>query len=232
VSESLEEQSVRFATELQETLDGVLPGERRVISQRSEAGDRYVVRPEGKSVPLYVDGQHLADLLPVIFLQLDRVGEYLKAVRSDFEIRSVLDSRPLVRLDYRADMNRAPVAHWQVYAERGAFSHLLARAHAVDANRVRKPHDLSSLHFPIGGERFRPCLEDLLQFLVEECGVDKLPGWTEMLQKGRESWRRRQLGAIVRDAQLEAAATLRRYGWTVEPPAEVPSENRSSLTRW
>ncbi len=112
--ESLEEQSVRFATELQETLDGVLPGDRRVISQRSEAGDRYVVRPQAKNVPLYVDGQHLAGLFPVIFLELDRVGEYLKAVRSDFEVRSVLDSRPLVRLDYRADMNRAPVAHWQV----------------------------------------------------------------------------------------------------------------------
>ncbi len=62
--------------------------------------------------------------------------------------------------------------------------------------------------------------------------MDKLPGWAEVLQGGRESWRRRQVGAIVRDAQHEAAATLRRYGWTVEPPAEVQAENRSSLTRW
>jgi hypothetical protein len=147
---------------VQATLDGVLPGDRTIISRRAERDDRYVVRPEAKNVPLLVGGDHLADLAPAVYLGLDRTGEFLKAVRSEFVVKSVLDRTPLVRLDYRTDMNRAPVAHWQIHAERGAFSHLLSRAHAVDESRVGKPHDLSSLHFPVGGERFRPCLEDAL----------------------------------------------------------------------
>ena len=31
---------------------------------------------------------------------------------------------------------------------------------------------LLTLHFPLGGSRFRPCLEDLLEMLVSELGVD------------------------------------------------------------
>lgn len=106
--ESLEAASVLFATEVQATLDGVLPGDRIIISRRAERDDRYVVRPEGKNVPLLVGGDHLADLAPAVYLGLDRTGEFLKAVRSEFVVKSVLDRTPLVRLDYRTDMNRAP----------------------------------------------------------------------------------------------------------------------------
>lgn len=232
MSESLEAASVLFATEVQATLDGVLPGDRMIISRRAERADRYVVRPEAKDVPLLVGGDHLADLTPTVYLARDRTGEFLKAVRSEFVVKSVLDRTPLVRLDYRTDMNRAPVAHWQIHAERGAFSHLLARAHAVDKSRVGKPHELSSLHFPVGGERFRPCLEDFLQFLVGECGVDALPGWAAFVEKGREGWRRKQLRSTIRDAEQEAADVLRRLGWTVTAPEHGTPENRGSFTRW
>lgn len=230
--ESLEAASVLFATEVQATLDGVLPGDRTIISRRAERDDRYVVRPEAKNVPLLVGGDHLADLAPAVYLGLDRTGEFLKAVRSEFVVKSVLDRTPLVRLDYRTDMNRAPVAHWQIHAERGAFSHLLSRAHAVDESRVGKPHDLSSLHFPVGGERFRPCLEDFLHFLVAECGIDARPGWMAVVERGREGWRRKQLRSTIRDAEEESADVLRHLGWSVEAPAGGAPENRGSFTRW
>ena len=31
----------------------------------------------------------------------------------------------------------------------------------------------SDLHIPLGGPRYRPCLEDLLEFLIVEFGLDK-----------------------------------------------------------
>jgi hypothetical protein len=40
----------------------------------------------------------------------------------------------------------------------------LANNHSVPAMR--------ELHFPVGGPRFRPCLEDVLEMLVVELGVD------------------------------------------------------------
>lgn len=234
----LAERSAAFAQEVQATLDAVLPGIRRIISRRSENTNRYIVQPEGheprdRRVAIGVGGEHLADLGLSLYLDMDRTGSYLKTVRSDITIHSVLDRTPLVRLEYRADMRTVPIAHWQFHAERGAFSHLLARANAHRPDWVTKPHDLSGLHLPVGGERFRPCLEDVLQFLVVDCGVDRHDGWEAAIREGRERWRRRQLGAAVRDVPGEAARVLRELGWTVqEPGTSVLPENLSALTTY
>ena len=232
---SLEAASASFAAAVQATLDGVLPGDRRIISRRAPALERYVVGPDDRQggVPLLVGGEPLATLSLSMYLSLDRSGTFLKTVRSDMAVKSTLDRTPLIRLDYRADMGKAPTSHWQVHAERGAFSHLLARAHAVDPERVRKPHDLSSLHIPVGGERFRPCLEDLLQFLVQECGVDCKDDWLKVVERGRQLWRHRQLRATIRDAQEETADVLRGLGWSVEPSSAVDSEEYlPTFVRW
>jgi hypothetical protein len=133
------------------------------------------------------------------------------------KVLSVLDRTPLIRLEYRADMVNVPCCHWQIHAERGAFTHLLAAAHGL--GRVKKPHDLSALHIPVGGERFRPCLEDVLQFLVEDCGVDSVDGYSDVLNEGRTSWRTKQLASVVRDFPEEAARVLRDLQWQVNPPA-------------
>ncbi len=233
-ADSLEAASAKFAATIQATLDGVLPGEREIISRRAPDLERYVVGPQDREgVPLLIGGEPLATLSLSMYLSLDRSGTFLKTVRSDMAVKSTLDRTPLMRLDYRADMGKAPTAHWQVHAERGAFSHLLARAHAVDPDRVKKPHDLSSLHIPVGGERFRPCLEDLLQFFVQECGVDSKGGWSEVVERGRELWRHLQLRATIRDAQEETADVLRGLGWAVESSPDVDSEEyRPTFVRW
>lgn len=71
---------------------------------------------------LYVGQEHVADLLLAIYLTLDRSGEHLKTARSDFRVFSTLDRTPLLRMEYRGDMRVDPVCHWQVHAERGAFT--------------------------------------------------------------------------------------------------------------
>lgn len=126
---SLEGASAEFAADIQATLDGVLPGERQIVSTRAPDLERYVVGPQAREgVSLLVGGEPLATLSVSMYLSLDRNRTFLKTVRSDLVVKSTLDRTPLIRLDYRADMAKAPSAHWQVHAERGAFSHLLARA--------------------------------------------------------------------------------------------------------
>ncbi|MBX3094256.1 MAG: hypothetical protein KF680_06960 [Cryobacterium sp.] len=183
-------------------------------------------------VPLFVNQKHLADLDFKMYLDLDTSGDFLKAVRTDFAVYSVLDKQPLFRLDYQADMHTVPVAHWQFHAERGSLTHLLTLANQHRPKVVENPHTISKLHFPVGGERFRPCMEDVLQFLIEECGVDSQPNWREAVDKGREKWRRFQLRSVVRDLQEEAAAVLRREGWTVVAPEQKLVESMSTLSRW
>jgi hypothetical protein len=56
-----------------------------------------------------------------------------------------------------------------------------------------------ALHLPVGGKRFRPCLEDLVEMLiVEELTVGR-PGWQEAIEEHRSRFRRIQLMAAVRD---------------------------------
>jgi hypothetical protein len=230
---TLEERSQAFAQEVQDTLDNVLPGQREIVALRAEGGgDRYLVQPRDRQrIAIYVDGEALAELLISFYLDLDRTDQYLKTVRSDLKLYSLLDRQPLLRLEYRADMHSDPISHWQFHAERGAFSQLLARAHARDPNRVSKPHDLSTVHLPVGGERFRPCLEDFLQLLVVDCGVDSIAGWEQAVESGRETWRRRQLMSAVRDLPSTAAAALSEAGWTCTAPAEF-TENVGPIKRW
>jgi len=63
----VEERSRLFAEEIQATLDGVLPGERLMVSRGFEDSGRHIVQPQGaaavdRRVPILVDGDHLADL--------------------------------------------------------------------------------------------------------------------------------------------------------------------------
>jgi hypothetical protein len=238
VTAPLAEQAVSFADELTDTIASVLPDAFPVVAQEAPNNTgMYVLQPLNDKgllarIPLFVDGTRLADLSMQIFLALDVMGRYLKVVRSDYAVYSALDRAPLIRLDYVANMRTAPAAHWQFHAERGSLTHLLTLAQAHRPRDIESPHILSSLHIPVGGERFRPCLEDFLQFLVQECGVDRLDGWKTAVDAGRERWRRLQFRTVVRDLQGEAAAVLQAHGWQLTPPAEPLTEAPTSLRQW
>ena len=78
---------------------------------------------------------------------------------------------------------------------------------------------MQDLHFPVGGHRFRPALEDVLEMLIDEFGVDKSGDTLERLQAARVRWRRTQTRAAARDAPGAAAESLRAMGYVVEPPS-------------
>lgn len=233
---NLDDAAARFATSLQDTFRGVLPAATEIVSVK--LGDRYVVRPAGdepahQRIPLTVDGEALATLGVQIYLGPDSSGRHLKAWKSSVAIHSMLDRAALFRQEFDALISEsAPLAHWHVHAERGALSHLLARAHAVRPRQVPRPHDMSALHLPVGGERFRPCVEDVLEFAARELGIDVTTGWKSSIAEGRERWRRMQFRSTVRDLQDEAAEVLRDYGWNVSPPETRSDEGEGVLRRW
>jgi len=87
------------------------------------------------------------------------------------------------------------------------------------------------LHYPLGGERFRPCLEDFLEGMIHEFGIDAEEGWEEALASGRETWRCSQTAAVVRDAPEVAAEMLRNLGYQVCPPGSGPKPNNIERLR-
>ena len=220
----------KFGEETNGLLAAVLPHAPAIEVVRYE--QRFVIRPQGErgqgevSVPLFLKGEHVASLDISIWCRADSTGRFLAVDSSRFGLKSERDRTPVIRFEYGRDMHSVPHAHIQVHAHRGALSELLTIA------KHDSPHDMSALHIPVGGSRFRPCLEDLLQFLIEECGFDRLDDWRTHVEEGRERWRRKQVKAVVRDIHTEAAWVLKDMGYQVEPPDELPEESPKALRAW
>jgi len=220
---SLEEQALDFANELADVLGAVLPDAPHAVAE--VVADRVVVRP-ASSVPVKIRGVRLATLEIHLRCVLDHRGEWLAVESSSFKLSLDADRTPLFRFEFLRAMNVRPSAHLQVHAQRGALSHLLSQAgHPA-------PYEMAELHLPLGGARYRPCVEDVLQFLAGECQVDTIPGWEQAVRAGRARWRRRQARAVARDFPEEAAETLRHLGYDVVAPSEVPVTSERALYAW
>jgi hypothetical protein len=237
VSLDLAAEAGHFGDELQELLDAVLPYQLGIdpsLRQVTVTASRLAFAVEigtgggrpAATVPLLSNGMKTAELFVQIRLVADSEDRYPAVAKSKFELR--IDRHPLLRLDFDRAMHTAPGCHWNVHAERGAVTMLLAR------NNPDHSGELSKLHLPVGGARMRPCLEDLLQLLVEEFQFDVEPGAREAIENGRVRWRRRQLAAMVRDDPEEAIRVLAdELGYNViEPPAGPRGVRMDRLRRW
>ncbi|MFC0247381.1 hypothetical protein ACFFIO_02585 [Citricoccus parietis] len=74
---------------------------------------------------------------------------------------------------------------------------------------------MQELHFPMGGHRFRPALEDVLEMLIDEFGIDNDQNAREALKRGRLVWRQTQTKSAVRDDPESAVEVLRGLGYDV-----------------
>jgi hypothetical protein len=180
---------------------------------------------DGRGVVLSVDDVPHLTLVVVIKLRWDTACRYLAVEESRFSVYpgTRTNKEPLFRYDYlRNPSAPIPCAHLQVHAHRDAFTHALSSAGRASkrgrrmGNRTPSDHpQLSDFHFPLGGPRFRPCIEDILTALQDEFGLDTGSGWQEALVNGRTNWKRQQIGAAVRDAPQEAVRVLEELGYSV-----------------
>jgi hypothetical protein len=230
-----------FADELNGTLAAVLPGDlpEAVAEWRGGSNPRVVVSPrttgdtDGKVavIPLSISGDHRLNLRVEMFCALNR-ARYLVIEESKITLE-LADSRaaPLFRFEYDYHAYPGtPAAHLHVHAHRDEIVFLTGRpsAHRPKQRAERgRMNTLAELHMPLGGHRFRPCLEDVLEFAVREFGVDTNSGWEQAIRDGRTAWRRKQTNAAVTDSPDEAARTLRELGYAVTPPQDSSREERT-----
>lgn len=191
---------------------------------------------DGQTIPLEVDGVAHLSLVISIECSWDSAGDYLAVIESKFAVfaGTQTNKEPLFRYEYvREPVGGVPSAHLQVHAHRDAFTHAMSSA-GRKSRRGKRSSKLSpdtwpavaEFHFPLGGPRFRPCLEDVLEALQLEFGLDTGSGWREALELGREKWRRQQIRSAVRDAPEDAAEVLRTIGYRV-----VGGSGTDNLTR-
>lgn len=167
---------------------------------------------------------------------------YLAVKKASFRVDPADKGAPLFRYEFVDGMQPTiPSAHLHVHAHRDEFLFALfraghgkpaTRAKAVDGSAKRAQPQFSDVHFPVGGARMRPCIEDVLQMLHTEFAIDVAAGFQAVLDEGRAQWRRRQLGAAVRDAPEEAVRVLNEMGYEISPPHEGhPPERTDRLVR-
>ena len=123
------------------------------------------------------------------------------------------DHSLVLSVDFSRDsINEYPAAHLHVSGDRQ--DDLTAVCGGAD----RRETVLRNLHLPVGGKRYRPSLEDVLEFVILEGMADGHEGWQEEVEKHRTDWYERQLRAAVRRDQAAAASVLVSEGWSVAPP--------------
>jgi hypothetical protein len=138
--------------------------------------------------------QHRCYLDVQFRLYLENEGHYLTVESSFFGVYSSLDAPdPLFHYDFERGKDGYTEAHLQVFGENHALTSMML---AVCTRRKKK--QLGELHFPVGGRRFRPALEDVLEFLIDEQLVEPKDGWQDELERCRAEFRDIQLRAAIR----------------------------------
>jgi hypothetical protein len=205
----LESQARRFAADVTDLLNNTICDGLRLSAVLTPSGTCLVGRGitkrdfQVRGVPVGMGRRAIRCYLLVAYvLHLDDEGVHLTVAKSNYGLYldEELDEM-LLHYDYdRAPDNEYPVAHLQLGGTSPGFEELGRRAGLAQ--------ELKDLHLPVGGKRFRPTLEDLIEFLVVEEFVEARPGWKDVIDEHRAEWEERQLKAAVRRSPDAARAAL------------------------
>jgi hypothetical protein len=140
------------------------------IDLSADRDDADIHQAESGGIPLNRGRQVLLRLDVDIKLTANTSGDRLRVESSRFRVWPEGGRLPVFRYEFELSMEARshPAAHIQVHGSHPELEKLMK-------SRGLKTPDITTLHFPVGGTRFRPCLEDVLEMLIVELGVDPLP---------------------------------------------------------
>ncbi len=209
MTKSLEEQARHFAADISDLLNKTVTHGIRVSCLHTHIGHRIIGKgvtkttPDPEPIPISPsDNKALVFLYLLHSYDLDPEGAYLTITKSTMSLYTspkMEDEQLIVGIDYtRNPSNHFPAAHLHVAGQRDDLD-------AIYLGHDRKTRKLRDLHLPVGGKRFRPTLEDLVEFMITEEMVNPRDGWEQVLQEHRSRWEAIQLKAAVRRNPEDAA---------------------------
>lgn len=144
---------------------------------------------------------------------LDDEADHLRVESSGFGLCVKPETTwQAIRIEYDRDKSSKQPSHLQISGESTA----LGAAYALAGQPIKHLH---KLHIPLGDRRFRPSVEDFIEFLCQEnLAVDRHERWQRAIAESRGDWIGRQVRAAVRRSPNDAVDQLQRMGYRVEPP--------------
>jgi hypothetical protein len=205
-----------FAAELTDLLNHTVTDGIRITAITDKAGQQarigYCISPSDLSaqaaIPLAFSRKAARLYLGLLYrMAADDSVQYPMIRSSVMYLSPDADgAQTLLHYDYERDKaDDYPEAHLQVCATSEEWEQ-------VTASYGPKGRPLKKLHLPVGGRRFRPTAEDLIEFLVTEKLASGRPGWRRHVRDGRARFEERQLRAAVRRNPEAALAILRQLG--------------------
>lgn len=134
-------------------------------------------------------------------------------------------NRPAVRIEYERDggyepgrsegqNHRRPAAHVQIDGSSEPI------AFVQGLNGEKRLRGLGRFHIPVGGRRYRPTLEDFIEFLFLEKLIPNLhPSGRQVIDEHRNEWMKLQLRAAIRNDPGVAVEKLEDMGYVIQNPA-------------
>jgi hypothetical protein len=159
--------------------------------------------------PFPVTGLDVATLSATWVFVPSSSGSWLKSWSSSFILN--VDGTPFVRLE--VDPFKPEGSWLQAHIQVTAESRLLGYLRGFQKQKRTRLHQL---HLPVGGFRFRPGMEDFLEFAIDEELIPGKDGWRDALEPTRTEFRRKQFMAMVADHPEWASEGLQRAEWRSE----------------
>ena len=212
----LERQAKQFAGETADVLNGTVTDGIRLdcgLYTHGSHGQAIVtykldrINRRGEPIPLKISRSPAQLSLRVFHaLRMDDESRHLANIKSTYGLYVQHKSAFAYHYERDAD-NDYPVAHLHIDGKAKRLQMILD----VVGRGKDKP---TALHLPVGGRRYRPGLEDIIEFCIVERLVDARDGWQQRLSQSRERFHEQQLRAAVRDNPGVAAEALMSLGWT------------------
>lgn len=231
-SENLQQQTERFAKRLNAILSQVISANAEyelIVLQDTRKGRPrralkliYSKGNGGEGIPLIRSCDDHAN--PVLFIrsrftvELDSDEDtFLKVITSTMGLwidptKGRKNPRPFIRVEYDREKERYPSSHLHLHTHSSELGWIYG------SGGQRLPL-LQDIHFPAGGGRFRPTLEDFLLFLDQEkIFTDWKDGYKDILRESRSKWEQIQARATTRRFRQEAIEELERLGYHISSP--------------
>ena len=121
--------------------------------------------------------------------------------------------RPVFRVEYNRNIRTKSPAHVHLHAESLEFGWIYGSA-GLPLPRLHK------VHFPVGGKRFRPTIEDIFRFLHnEQLYTEWRPGWKQVIDESSHAWEQTQVKSTIRRHLDTTVNLLTELGYEITPPS-------------